>query len=426
MEVFTAAPHGDVLKLLFQLAVLLATARLFGHVAQRSGQPSVVGELLAGIVLGPSCLSALFPPLRAAILPQTPLQGYLLETVSLLGAIFLLLVTGFAADLAVIRRHARIAAGVAAGGLVLPLVSGFALGELLPDRLLAAGGSRLLFSMFVATAMSISAIPVIAKVLMDLDLMRREIGQTIVAAAVIDDTTGWILLSMVASLARGEVVTAASVLQAVASVAGFMVLSFTIGAWLVRRALDLVEIEGGGDRTLTLVVALTLAWATLTHLLRLEPVLGAFVMGILFGRLPRLSPAIRQQLTSMAMAIFAPIFFAVAGLKVDAASLLRPDLASITLVVIVVATAGKVIGTYAGARLVGRQGHWTALAFGAALNARGAMEIIVATIGLSLGILTREMFSIIVVMAMTTSLMAPAALRWLLRHRLVVGQGVFA
>jgi len=421
------APHGDVLKLLLQLAVLLGTAGLFAYVCQRLGQPSVVGELLAGIVLGPSCLSALFPPLREALLPQTPQQGYLLETVSLLGALFLLLVTGMQTDLAMIRRQARVAIGVAIGGLLLPLVSGYALGELMPDRMLAPGGHRVVFSLFVATAMSISAIPVIAKVLMDLNLMRLEIGQTIVAAGMIDDTAGWILLSTVARLARGEEVSAVSVLVAAGSIVGFVLFSFTIGASLVRRALEVVRTENG-DHVLTLIVTLTFAWAMLTHSLRLEPVLGAFVMGILFGRLPQLGEEPRRQLMSITMGIFAPIFFAVAGLKVNALALLEPEVARMAFVVIAVAIACKVAGTYAGARLIGRRDHWTALALGAAMNARGAMEIIVATIGLSLGILTQEMFSIIVVMAMTTSLMAPTALRWALRRRglSVVGDGVFA
>ncbi|MGE5445542.1 MAG: cation:proton antiporter [Ignavibacteriales bacterium] len=414
---FTAAPHHDVLVLVIRIAVLLFTARALGEVAQRLGQPSVVGEILAGIVLGPSLLSGFVPAINGWLVPQTKVQGYLIEVVSLIGAMFLLLITGLETDLTLIRRHARTAIGTAAGGLVIPFATGFLLGLHLPDYLLVDTGRRLVFALFIAASMSISAIPVIAKVLMDLNLMRRDIGQTIIASGMCDDTSAWIILSIIVGLASGEAVTVSSVLRAAGSVLVFMALSFTVGRWLVKRALDFVQDEViGQERLLTLVIVMTFAWGAITQALKLEAVLGAFVMGILFGQMPRLPDSVHHKLRSIALGIFAPIFFAVAGLKVNVISLLKPTLIAIALLVIFIATAGKVVGTYLGARLIGGRDHWTALSFGAGLNARGAMEIIIATIGLSLGILGQDMFSIIVLMAMTTSLMAPPALRWVLKH----------
>jgi Kef-type K+ transport system membrane component KefB len=415
MEVFSAAPHEVVLTLLVQIAVLLFAARAFGEVASRFGQPSVVGEILAGIVLGPSCLSSLVPFLGAWVVPSPGLQGHLLEVFAMLGAVFLLLITGLETDFALIRRHARTALGVSAGGILMTFSTGFLLGQMLPDSLVARPEQRLVFALFVATAMAISAIPVIAKVLIDLNLLRRDIGQTIIAAGMSDDTTGWILLSIVAGLAAGESVTPATVLGSAGSVLAFLLVSFTLGRRLVKRVLDYVQDEvTARDRLLTLVVVLTLAWGAVAQALDLEAVLGAFVAGMLFGQMPRLPEEVRGKLSSIALGIFAPVFFAVAGLKVNLLQLLRPSLMLAAFLVIAVATAGKVAGTYLGARLIGRRDHWTALSFGAALNARGAMEIIVATIGLSLGILNQEMFSIIVLMAISTSLMAPPALRWVL------------
>jgi Kef-type K+ transport system membrane component KefB len=417
MGPFTAAPHHDVFMLLLQVSVLLLAARAMGEAAQRLGQPAVVGEILAGIVLGPSLLSGLFPVVGEWILPQNEVQGYLLELVSMIGAIFLLLITGLETDLALIRRHARTAIGVSGGGITVTFASGFLLGQYLPDFLLADTGERLVFSLFVATAMSISAIPVIAKVLMDLNLMRRDIGQTIIAAGMSDDTIGWILLSIVAGLAAGEVVTAGTVAQAVGSVLAFLLLSFTAGRWLVKKLLDYVQDEVvSADRLVTLVVVMTFLWGAISQALNLEAVLGAFVMGVLFGQMRRLPEDVHKKLITVSLGIFTPIFFGVAGLKVNVGQLLTPQLILITLVVIAIATAGKVVGTYTGARLIGRREHWTALSFGAGLNARGAMEIIIATIGLQLGILSQDMFSIIVIMAMATSLMAPPALRWVLAH----------
>lgn len=416
MEVFSAAPHHDIFLLVFQVAILLLAARTFGEISTRLGQPSVIGEILAGIILGPSLLAGLFPAFGELIIPQTETQGYLLEVIALLGAMFLLLITGLETDIQLIKRHAKTAISVSFGGITITFITGFFLGQHLPEFLLADPDERLVFSLFVATAMAISAIPVIAKVLMDMNLMRRDIGQTILAAGMSDDTIGWILLSVVAGLAAGEAVTTGTVLTTVGSVLAFLVLSFTIGRWLVRKLLTYVQDEViSHNRLLSLVIILAFLWGAMTQLLNLEAILGAFIMGILFGMMPRLPEDVINKLESIALGIFAPIFFAVAGLKVNIINLFDPTLILITLVVIAIATLGKVVGTYSGARIVGGKDHWTALSFGAGLNARGAMEIIIATIGLRLGILSQDMFSIIVVMAIATSLMAPFALRAVLK-----------
>jgi Kef-type K+ transport system membrane component KefB len=373
----------------------------------------VVGEILAGVILGPSLLSTLVPEIGRWAIPQTTTQGYLLETVALIGVMFLLVVTGLETDLDLIRRKARTAVGVAVGGLVLPFAAGVVLGYLIPEDLMADQSQRTVFVLFIATALSISAIPVLAKVLIDLDLMRRDIGQTLLASGMIDDITGWTLLGLVTALANASVISAGTFLQTVGMVILFLAATATVGAWLVNRGLALVQDHfRGHDHMLTLVVVLAFAWGAFTQALRLEPVLGAFAVGILFGRSPRLPADAIRKIESMALAVFAPIFFAVAGLKVDIPAILEPRLLLITLVVIAVATFGKVAGAYAGARWLSRQDHWSALAFGSGLNARGALEIIIATIGLSLGILSQSMFSIIVVMAIATSLMAPVALRY--------------
>jgi nucleotide-binding universal stress UspA family protein len=191
---------------------------------------------------------------------------------------------------------------------------------------------------------------------------------------------------------------------------------------MVRKLLIYVQDEVvSSDRLLSLVIILAFLWGAITQLLNLEAILGAFVMGIIFGMMPRLPEDVIDKLESLALGIFAPVFFAVAGLKVNIINLFDPTLIVITIVVIGVATLGKVAGTYTGARFFGKKDHWTSLSFGAGLNARGAMEIIIATIGLRLGILSQDMFSIVVVMAIATSLMAPVALRWVL-SKVTIGE----
>lgn len=412
MQTFGAAPHEEILQLVVQLAVLLGTARVCGFVARRLGQPSVVGEILAGVLLGPSVLSGLFPFVERWIIPQTATQGHLLEVVGLIGVMFLLVVTGLETDLALIRRRFGTAVGISAGGLSVTFLAGLALGYAIPEDLLGDPTRRGTFALFVATALAITAIPVLAKVLLELGLMRRNIGQTMLASAMIDDLTGWTLLGLVTGLASAEALEAGTVVETIAAVAVFGVASATIGRWIVTRSLGAVMLRSRGrDGTLTLIVVLAFAWGAFSQALHLEPIIGAFVVGILFGRLPYLHSDAVQKLESITLAVFAPIFFATAGLKVDVGAILEPRLLLLTVIVVAVATAGKVVGAYAGARLIARQDHWSALAYGAGLNARGALEIIVASIGLSLGILTVEMYSIIVVMAIITSVAAPVALR---------------
>lgn len=415
METFSAAPHSDVLALVVQVAVLLVTARVLGWVSQRLGQPSVVGEILAGVVLGPSFLSGLIPFIGEWVIPQNDVQGYLLEVVALIGVMLLLVVTGLETDLRLIKRRIRVSLGLSVGGLSVTFAAGLALGFLIPDDLLADPSQRVVFALFLATALSITAIPVLAKVLIDLGLMRRELGQTMLASAMIDDITGWTLLGLVTALAGAESIGAGAVLETVGFVAIFVIATMSVGNLLVDKGLTFVrERLRGRDMVLTFVIVLAFAWGGLSQALHLEPVIGAFAIGILFGRRPRLSVDVVAKLEAMTLAVFAPVFFAVAGLKVNVAAVFEPRLLLITLAVIGVATFGKVAGVYLGARLVAKQSHWTALAYGSGLNARGAVEIIIASIGLSLGVLGVEMFSIIVVMAVVTSVLAPLGLRFCL------------
>lgn len=412
MENFAAASQEDILQLLVQLAALLAAARLLGELAQRLRLPAVVGEMLAGVLLGPSLLSGFVPEVGRWIVPHTAVQAQLLDVVSLLGVMLLLVLTGLETDLHLIRRRARTALGAALGGLVLPFASGLALGYWMPADLLVDPSHRAVFALFLATSLSISAIPVLAKILMDLGLMRREVGQTMLAAGMLDDIVGWTLLGIVTALAGAGSISLDRVALTIGTVLLFVVLTATVGTWMVKRGMDLVQNRlEGRDRQLTLVVTLAFAWGAVTQALRLEPVIGAFAVGILFGRLRRLPVETVSKLEGAALAVFAPIFFAVAGLRVDVVGLLQPRLALITAVVISVATAGKVLGVYLGARLLGRRDRWSAIAYSWGLNARGALSIIVSSIGLSLGIIGQEVFSVVVAMAVVTSLIAPFALR---------------
>lgn len=416
-HLFTTVPHHDILALLIQVGVLLFTARALGALAQRFGQPSVVGEILAGIVLGPSLISGVIPVAGEWFVPQNQTQVHLLDTFSMLGSLFLMFIAGMEIDLALIRRQARSAIGAGLGGLIVPFFAGLLMAFYLPDSILVNPEKRLVFSLFVAIAMSISAIPVIAKVLMDLNMIRRDSSQIIISAAMIEDAIAWTGLSIIVGLTETDTITTSNLLRSIGSVLFFLVLSFVFGRWFVKKALDFVQNEVQiPDAILSLVVVLMFGWASVSHALHLEPVIGAFTMGILFSQMRTLPDSVIEKMESIALSIFAPIFFAVAGLKFHLTSFFNLHLLSIALIVIVIASVGKILGTYIGARIAGKRDHWVALSYGIGLNARGAVEIIIASVGLSKGVLSQDMFSVIVLMAIVTSLSTPPALRWVLKY----------
>lgn len=408
--------HHQLLLVLLELALLLLIARGLGEFMRRIKLPPVVGELLAGVLLGPSVFGWLLPNIQEHIFPHNQAQSDLLAVVSWLGVLFLLIVTGLETDLNLIVSKGKTALLISLGGIIFPFATGLGLGWFLPDNFLANPNERLIFSLFIATAMSISAVPVIAKVLMDLNLIRRDIGQITLAAGMTDDTIGWILLSVVSGLASSGKFDIQTALRSVAGAVIFLGLAFTIGRSLMSLIFRWVDdYIGGATANLSALLVLGFGAAALTHSLGIEAALGAFVAGILAGQSPRFSREAGITLELITSGFLAPIFFATAGLRVNLLDIFAPTTFLIGLVVLAIACFGKFTGAYIGSR-IGGLSHWEGIAMGSGMNARGAMEIIVATIGVSLGVLNPPMYSIIVMVAIVTSLMAPPLLRWSLSH----------
>jgi Kef-type K+ transport system membrane component KefB/nucleotide-binding universal stress UspA family protein len=413
--------HHAVFLLLLQLCVLLAVARLMGEIMRKLKQPPVVGELVAGVLLGPSVFGLAWPDLQTTIFPPVQAQADLLAVVAWLGVLFLLIVTGLETDVRLILERGRTALMISAGGIIIPFGTGIVLGFSLPDEFLTDPDVRLMFALFMAVAMSISAVPVIAKVLFDLKLIRRDIGQLTLAAAMTDDTIGWILLSVVAGLATRGSVDLTSVLFSVGTAVVFLAFAFTIGGRLVSAIMSFIDdVVGGASAQFSVILVLALGAAAFTQEMGIEAVLGAFVIGILAGRARRFRNDVAHVLEVVTAGFVAPIFFASAGLKVDLVRLFEPRTVIVGAIVLAIACFGKFFGCYFGGWLGGLS-HWERIAMGAGMNARGAMEIIVATVGLGLGVLTREMYAVIVMVAIVTSLMAPPLLRWSL-SRVSIGE----
>ncbi|AHG02269.1 hypothetical protein HALLA_20420 (plasmid) [Halostagnicola larsenii XH-48] len=412
MEIIEPIGHHELLLVIVQLTVLLFVARVLGETFSSIGQPAVVGELLAGVLLGPSLLGFVAPGVYESLFVVSESQFHLLEIISWLGLIMLLLVTGLETDIDLVISKGKTAVFLSLGGILVPFATGFALGWFLPSEFIVSADHRLVFSLFIATAMSISAIPVIAKILLELDVIRRDIGQLILAAGMVDDTIGWILLATVAGLARTGVADLGSAAVTIFSVLVFLGAAFTIGRRLIAETIRWVDNAIGSDiALLSTVMVFALAAGALTQYMGLEAILGAFVVGVLVGQVKRFTFQVRHVFETMTLAIFAPLFFAIAGLRMDLATLADPLVFGVGLVVLAVACVGKFGGIMGVSGLAGLS-KWEGITIGGGMNARGAMEIIVATIGLGLGILTTSMYSIIVMVAIVTSLMAPAIMRW--------------
>ncbi len=412
---FIQPTEHQVLVFLVQIVVLLAVARLLGQLCRSIGQPSVVGELAAGVILGPSILGQVAPEVFVWIFPGDAVQSGMLFTVGWVGVMLLLVVTGFETDLTLISRLGRAAFWVTAGSLVLPFAFGLLGGVLAPDSLVGLEADRGVFALFLATALTISSLPVIAKILTELRLLRRNFGQLTLACGMANDVIGWVLLGLIAGLASSGRLELRSLVTTVIGLFVFLAIAAAVGQRIIDAVLQAMrrrDVGLGGWATMS--IALALGLGAITQALGVEAVLGAFIGGILLGRSRFARHDVEEHLETVTVSFLAPIFFATAGLRVDISLLADPEILMWTFIVIVLATASKFLGSMFGARIAGLERR-EGMALGTALNARGALEIVIATVGLSLGVLNDASYAIVVVMAIVTSVMAPPLLRLLVR-----------
>jgi Kef-type K+ transport system membrane component KefB len=408
-------PHlkdTELLRLLLQLGVLLLVARTFADLMKRVGGAPVIGELVAGIVLGPSVLGKLAPPLFTALFPADQPSVILLGAFAWIGAVMLLLSVGLETDLKLMRSIGRTAMFVSSFGVTLSFLLGLGLGFTLPDSYLADPAQRTIFALFVAIALSISAVPVIARILTDLGLMRRELGTVILAAGMMDDTVGWLLLSLVAGLAKRRRIGLVPIGELVGPAVLFLAFCYFVGFRLVTRWLRWID-----DRTyaehakLTAMIVVALICAAVTQAIGLHAVFGAFIAGLMLAGSARVRKVARDDVEALTTGFMGPIFFAFSGLQVNLGALGDP---LIPVLVLASAFAAKFVGCGLGGLLGGL--HWReALAVAIGMNARGGMGIIVALVGLSLGVLSPPMYAVLITVALATSLATPPLLSWSLR-----------
>jgi Kef-type K+ transport system membrane component KefB/nucleotide-binding universal stress UspA family protein len=401
-------------KFLGALVVILLLSRLLGELMQRLKQPAVIGQLLAGIFLGPSLFGQIAPSLQHQFFPPDPAQKAMLDGMAQFGVLLLLLLTGMDTDVGLIRRIGRPAISVSLTGIAIPFICGAALGYVMPTALIPHAEQRLVMALFLGVALSISSIKIVAIVVHEMNFMRRDLGQLIVASAIIDDSVGWIIIAIVFGIARSGSLQLAPLTESVAGVAIFLLVSFTLGRRVVAYAIRLVNDAFVSElAVITLILVIMGLMALVTAALGVQTVLGAFVAGLLIGESPILTKQIAAQLRGMITAFFAPVFFALAGLSADLTVLKSPALLGLTLALILIASVGKFGGAFLGGA-IGKLSRAESLALAVGMNARGSTEVIVASIGLSLGALSPTLYTMIVTMAVLTTCAMPPTLRWAL------------
>jgi Kef-type K+ transport system membrane component KefB/mannitol/fructose-specific phosphotransferase system IIA component (Ntr-type) len=402
----------ELLIFLLSLAVLLSGARLLGELSRRLGFPLIFGELASGILLGPTVLGRAAPGVQKWLFPggapATMLAGY-----TNVGVVLLLVVAGLEVNLGIVRRRGRSALFTSLMGLAMPIAGGVLLGVLLPDSDMVRPDHRTLFALFMGVALSISALPVIAKTLLDLGLFKTDVGLLVMAAAMIDDLVGWLAFSMLLGPMQGGALNLTTVARSVALTMGFVAVALVVGRPLLGRLIVRLQADhhSGPRRVLSLIVLLALFGASFTQAIGIHAVFGGFVVGVVVGDAPQLKERTRVIVHDFVTNIFAPVFFAGLGLRAD---FVKSFDLRLCVLVFLIASAAKIVGCALGSRAGGLR--WRpALAVGFGLNARGAMEIILALLALEAGLLREQVFVALVLMALATSLVSGPTMKWMLR-----------
>lgn len=409
--------QNDLVILLLAISVMLILARAASEVGKKIGLPMVMGELLVGVLLGPTVFGTIAPDLHGTIFPFATNSNFALalDTIFTLSVILLLFVAGLELRFSLFLQHGRLALFTGLGSMVLPFASGFFIAWVAPQwfNQQAGGPQHLLFALFLGTAMAISALPVIARILLDLKLLKTEIGMVIIAAAIFNDVVGWTIFSFILSMV-GSGVGQITVGYSIAAIAAFAVVALTAGRYLINRSLPWIQTRlswPGG--VLSLSLGFCLLCAAFTEFIHIHAILGAFIAGLAIGDSVYLREQAREIIHQFVTNFFAPLFFVSIGLKVN---FIEHFELPIVTIILVLAFAGKVVGAGLGARLAGMSGRH-ALAVGFGLNARGAMEIILGSLAFEAGLISRAILVALVFMALVTSIASAPLMRFFLREK---------
>ncbi|MGB7220708.1 MAG: cation:proton antiporter, partial [Vicinamibacterales bacterium] len=401
-----AAAPDVVFHVLLALAAVIIVGRLLGRLLHWIGQPPVIGEVLAGIALGPSLLGRLAPAASAYILPQS--VAPILSLVAQTGIVLYMFLVGLDLNADFVRRRARATVAISHASIVAPFVLGAMLGLLLYPRLSTSDVSFTSFALFIGVAMSITAFPVLARILTDRGMSRTELGVMALTCAAADDVTAWCLLALVVGVAQAKVVDAVMVAA--------LTLTFIAGVFLVVRPLAIRLVDRSGSdpapQALALALAGLLASAYTTEWIGVHAVFGAFLFGAVIPHDSSLARTLTGRMTAGVTVLLLPAFFAFTGMRTEVGLVSTTSEWLICGLIVLVATVGKFGGTLAAARLTGMGWHGAA-SLGVLMNTRGLMQLIVLNMGLDLGVISPTLFTMMVLMALATTIATTPALQML-------------
>jgi Kef-type K+ transport system membrane component KefB len=395
--------------LMLQVATILCAAQTMSRVMRWCHQPAVIGEMAAGIMLGPSLLGSLAPVIWQRLFPEGSLPG--LNAVSQVGVVLYMFAVGLRLQAERLRGHAHIAVMTSHASIVAPFACGAILAMSLYPRFAGREISAVVFGGFVGVCMSITAFPVLSRILVERQMAETKLGTLAIACAAVDDATGWCLLAIVLLLRRTNGGAGPLALM-LASVALFLFTMFRLVRPLLRRLYGPPMMDGNDTARLASMVAVGLLCAAATDYIGLHVVFGAFLAGAIMPRQHGVGAATLEKLDASATIVFMPVYFATTGLRTSVGSIGGVDGWAIALAIIAVAALGKVGGTFVAATLTGTS--WReATALGILLNTRGLMELVVLNLGLDLHILSEALFSMMVLMTLTTTSMTAPLLELL-------------
>ncbi len=403
---------AELLNFLIIVSIILISSRLLGELCRKFKQPIVIGEIIAGIILGPSFLGSVFPDLFKEIFISQPRAYGAFDGLADVGVILLMFVAGAEVNLTQIRKLGKQAASISILSLVFPFVLGFGTVWFFYHALFSGNTqSRIIPAMFVGTALSITALSVIVKILIDTNLMRTRIGNLVMTAAMINDFLGWILFSIIISLMNKE--KGMSGFASVGFVLVFVVLILTIGRWIVNRLFYLTDkylTPPGG--IITVGICLCLLSAVVTEWLGVRGIFGAFLMGVAVGDSKYFTERSQQVLQQFVVNIIAPLFFASIGLRINFVTNFNLQ---IVLIIILVASIAKIAGAGIGSRISGlsKNESW-AVAFG--MNSRGSQELVLGLLALQAKIIDERIFLGLVVMTVLSIVIAGPLMTYFLNR----------
>lgn len=404
--------HPQLHAFFVQIGLMLAVAWLFGYLMKKLGQPTVLGELLGGILLGPTLLGAMYPEIHAALFSADKTVTTSIDALLKVGMLFFMFTAGLEINLVHFRRAKLLMATTSLLGGALPFALGFGMVLLFP-ALWGQQDRPLLLALFMGTALSISALPVIARILMDLNLLSTRIGTTVMTSAMINDLAGWALFAFILqNLAQDQ--QGGNMLATLGLVLAYVMLVLGLGRWLVQPLLRRVHFfQDWPGGLLTFISVLVILAAIGAEKIGIHAIFGAFLVGMSMGQDNDLEREkhINSMIQPFALNFFAPLYFVSVGLKANFSSEFDGVL---VLLIFLIACLGKILGAGLGARIGGMP--WRkALAVGVGLNARGAIEIILASVALEYQLIDQRIFVALVLMALATSIISGSLLKQLVK-----------